>query len=170
MRKKQLLKLLLLSFFGVLFGCQPDDTINAGSNATNKITSRTLSYDELKAMPDMEGILSKFNTTHSPKSSAAKLAHSAKYDFYVDTDRALYIESGNYHSYTFPIMRDSVNGYLENLFLHPHKGRYLAFLMRYKFSKEDMGNLNAGIKIKNLIPKLTIQPLDLDINIGDGMH
>ncbi|MFP5437538.1 MAG: hypothetical protein ACLGH8_07135 [Bacteroidia bacterium] len=54
MRKKQLLKLLLLSLFGVLFGCQPDDTINAGSNATNKITSRTLSYDELKAMPDMK--------------------------------------------------------------------------------------------------------------------
>ncbi|MFP5437537.1 MAG: hypothetical protein ACLGH8_07130 [Bacteroidia bacterium] len=66
-------------------------------------------------------------------------------------------------------MRDSVNGYLENLFLHPHKGLYLAFLMRYKFSKEDMGNLNAGIKIKNLIPKLTIQPFDLDINIGDGI-
>lgn len=169
MKKKCPLKLLVVLVSVLLFSCQPDDNIIETGNAPREITSKNLSYDELIKMPGMSGVLSKFRTTHDTKSLSAKEIHSGKFNFTLDTDRVLYIESGDYHSFTFPITRDTINGYLENLFLHPHKDKYLAYIMRYNFSKEDLYNLDNGIDVKDILDKLTIIPINLDIDLGENI-
>ncbi len=93
-----------------------------------------------------------------------RLAYSKKYDFAIDTDKILLVEKGAYLSLSFPVYRDSVNGYMENLFLHPHRGRYIAFLARYKFSPADMENLDGGKPIADIVSKMSFVPLeDFDV-------
>lgn len=48
------------------------------------------------------------------------------------------IEKGNYKSFSFPVYRDTITNVTENLFLHQYQGGYLAYLMQYKFTKEDL--------------------------------
>jgi len=69
-----------------------------------------------------------------------KTIYSSEYDFTINADYAKYIESndGNYHSYTFHVVRDVDNGLLENLLVTlDSEGGYKLFLAKYNITKQE---------------------------------
>lgn len=153
---------LLLSL--LLSNCSLEESITLQDSNSNPLSlnSRIISLEELESIP---GAMEKLNSLKERKNK--RLAYSSKYNFTIDTDRTLLVEKGKYKSLSFPVYRDEANGYMENLFLHPHKGGYLAFLARYKFTPADLNNLDKGLLIDNLISKTDLIPLD-DFDI-DGL-
>jgi len=107
----------------------------------------------------MPGVMDKLNS-FTRRGSNKKLVSSGKYKFSVDTEKVLLLEKGNYKSLTFSILRDGPSNKFENLFLHPHKGGYLAFLMEADFDDFDRRNLDVGDPIAGLLSKLQFTPLN----------
>ncbi len=139
--------------------CSLEETITINNSSNEELRPRLITYDELQGMPRA---MEKLNAIAVQKNK--RLAYSKKYDFAIDTDKILLVEKGAYLSLSFPVYRDSVNGYMENLFLHPHRGRYIAFLVRYKFSPADMENLDGGKPIADIVTKMSFVPLeDFDV-------
>ncbi len=94
--------------------------------------------------------------------------YSNYYDFWVDPAKVLVLSRDNYTSYTLPVYRDTETpGVLENLFLHPYNGGYLAFLLSYHLDNEDRNHLKNGEPIDGLLTKLSFHPLDsIDIDLS----
>jgi hypothetical protein len=74
------------------------------------------------------------------KNTHSKSVYSSEYDFTVNTDFGKYLESsdGTYHSYTFPVTRETDNGLLENLLVTLQlDGSYKLFLISYNINEKE---------------------------------
>src|SRR5690606_8301449 len=128
--KRKLTKLtkigiLLFAISISLTNCQQDDI-------TSKLTkqeideetpfkSSKISFDKIS---QNEHLTSKVQTLQKKllkgnQQAQNKGEYNSTYDFMIDTNHATYIEStdGYYHSYTFPIYRNTEDNLLENLLL-----------------------------------------------------
>ena len=86
-------------------------------------------------------------------------------DFTINTNQGIYIEDGNYHSFTFPISRDSDNDLMENLLLSLQEdGSYKAFLVTYEISEEQRIALESNEELSNDLVISSIQELDDDFS------
>lgn len=159
---------LLIAVPLLLTNCATEDAavIEAGTNA-NELRARLISLDEVKQMPKVMEKLTAIS--QAAPSANMRTVSSSKYKFSIDTDKVLLIEKDNYQSLTFPIHRDVPNGYLENLFLHPHNGKYLAFLFRYSLTQTELAALDNGTATPAMFENLTFTPLD-DLEIGDDIN
>jgi hypothetical protein len=94
--------------------------------------------------------------------TGAKLVNNPRYNFTVDTDEVLLTEKGSYHSLSFPVYRDTANGYQENLVLHPYNGGYLSFLMQYRFNATQVSKIENGLSlsVEEIADAVVAQPLD----------
>ena len=67
------------------------------------------------------------------------IVHYDAYDFSIETDYVAYVETldKTYHSYTFPVIRDTATSVTENLLLSLEKdGSYTASLIAYEFTMD----------------------------------
>lgn len=152
-------------FLTALFmGCSTENVVT-DKGRVSELKSKLIGYNELLQNPKL---LQKLDDINHAK-ALLKSIKSNKYDFSIDTEKVLLIEKGDYKSYTFVIRRDSTNGYFENLFLHPYKNGYLAYLFRYDLLKYDLNALNNGTAIAQNFSELqfaSLEDLDLGGEIG----
>lgn len=68
--------------------------------------------------------------------------------FTIETDEIVFIEKGDYHSYTFPIIREEENGLVENLlFSYELDGTYKIFLVKYNLNEQEKNDIINKIPI-----------------------
>lgn len=101
-----------------------------------------------------------------------KLIENKQFNFSVNTDNVLLLETNDYHSLSFSISRDTPvpDDTIENLFLHPYKGSYLSYIIQYKLSYDNLQKINEGKQLDMKGIKLNIIPLDYEastLGVGD---
>lgn len=90
------------------------------------------------------------------------MVYSANNDLYIDVDEAIYLESidGNYHSYTFPILRAEDSDLTENLLLSLNiENSYDAYIISYNLSQSEK-ELLLNNEFVDLEDKTTIEAIE----------
>ncbi|KOS06711.1 hypothetical protein AM493_12225 [Flavobacterium akiainvivens] len=164
---KRIVPFVLLFAVSLIFtNCATEESSTLDATENSKLLkSRFVNLDEIKQIP---GVVEKLNTL-APANANMRIIASSTYKFTIDTERVLMIEKDDYQSFTFPIVRDSANGYLENLFLHPHNGRFLAFIIRHELTPGKLTALENGTSTAQMFSKFDVMPLDdpgFDSDIG----
>lgn len=148
---------LLIAVILALTGCVQDDVYFSNQKSESEITSRVITYQELKKMPKAIAMLEKLK-----KEKLKKSVYNPRYDFTVDTTQVLLIEIGtDYHSLTFTVSRDSTYAHsVENLILNwePYQD-YKTFFIEYTLTEEEELKIANGdyVDTKNK-ERLTILP------------
>ncbi|WP_179317970.1 hypothetical protein [Winogradskyella undariae] len=121
---KSYLKLGIL-LFGIsilITNCEKEDVnvVEDNSTANPSISFKRINESEFLSNKKAKEQLKAFNNNSvSNINILARTVYNPTYDFTVDTDYANYLEYGNYHSYTFSVIRDEVNNNLiENFVLN----------------------------------------------------
>ncbi|KGO81369.1 hypothetical protein Q762_09120 [Flavobacterium cauense R2A-7] len=117
----------------VLSSCEKDLYEDAFQNDNAKMIVKRMNKKDLEKFPLLQQKLNHIelfkNSVHN------KIITDTVYNFAISTDEAVYIEEGDYHSFTFPINRKDSYGKLENLLVSKNKeGGYNTFLVQYDFS------------------------------------
>ena len=91
---------VLLSFYG----CESDDYRSDLENTKELFSIETVYSKDILSNTSLRYVLDKVQKK-KPKynSEASKEVYNDLYDFYIETDEALYIEHEDYHSYTFTV-------------------------------------------------------------------
>jgi hypothetical protein len=139
MKKNKLTNLLKLGFFlfGIsllLWNCEKENLTEEKIEFNSKFKVSLISYKEIDTNLKLKEKLAKLSKT---KNSLAKSIYSSEHNFTIDTDLAKYVESnnGNYHSYTFKVIREQYYGALENLLVSLQSdGSYKLFLIKYQLT------------------------------------
>ncbi len=172
--KRKLTKLtkigiLLFAISISLTNCQQDDITSnltkqeigeEASFKSSKISFDKISQNELltSRVQTLQKKLSKSNQQAQNKGE-----YNSTYDFMIDTNHAKYIESidGEYHSYTFPIYRNTGNNLLENLLLSLQRdGTYRAFLVSYNLTEQQKEDLKSGKEVIGIEDQIEMTDLD----------
>ena len=167
---KYLLMLFAIPIF--LFNCDNEDlkkeiyseeiieepSMNIGMNIS-KITTVEINQNQtlISKLSNLKDITNKQEST-----TAQRTVDSALYGFSFDTDHATYIESsdGNYHSYTFQIVREEENGLFENLLVTLNEeGTYDLFIISYDLTESELAHLLVENTI-DLTDKVLITPIE----------
>jgi hypothetical protein len=165
MKQKLYRKLLLLSFLGLFFySCQYEEDVfidNRHNHETSKYKISKITLDDVKQNPQA---LSKLINPKKDK-SLSKLNHKIINDtinnFSIDTEIGTFIESENYHSYTFKVIRPNGSNFLlENLVLSKEgTNDYIIYLYQYDLTEQELQMLKQGINI-NIQDKVTSTLID----------
>jgi hypothetical protein len=149
-RKNNFIKLGIF-LFGIsllLFNCEKDVIEIEQEAIKEKVKEPNYSISEIdffgvqkntNLVKKLDQLTKKKKKLHS-KSTHSKNVYSSEYDFTVNTDFGKYLESkdGKYHSYTFPVTRETNNGLLENLLVTLQlDGSYKLFLITYTINGKE---------------------------------
>tara|TARA_R110000796_G_scaffold848_3_gene3254 strand:+ start:4843 stop:6342 length:1500 start_codon:yes stop_codon:yes gene_type:complete len=96
---------------------------------------------------------------HSSAKYTGKGVYKKEYDFTIYTDSATYIENGDYHSYTFPLVQDEKEKMVNVLFETNDRDGYDAYLVRYDYTAKEFRSLD----LESLSLVTSMEPLDLDL-------
>ena len=135
--------LFLITILLVFFGCQTEELAIENQSSSN--------YSIKKI--NMEEFEKRFKavTTFNKFKSKENYANSRPLDvegFTIETDEIVFIEKGDYHSYTFPIIREEENGLVENLlFSYELDGTYKIFLVKYNLNEQEKNDIINKIPI-----------------------
>lgn len=136
-------------------------------NETNnlQLRSQIISLSESKHKAKLLSELSQAKNILKKQNSKNALGKVVNYgdSAYINTDRVIYIENGNYHNYIFKIEKSNkVDGDpFENLLLTPlPDGSYKEFLVLYSISNQELQSYESGnweipqnrIKVIELLP------------------
>lgn len=166
-------KLAVLAFFSgfmLLVGCQVDEElpIQTEEQNTNKsfgITESYISLKDLDQLPEAKAIISSIIEQNKIDPNERSV-YNPEYDFFIDTDRILRIDNGNYHSLTFPIYRliDNKN-IIENLVLSlKDDGKYLASIYKYEVTEQEKTALlnNEPTNIQGFVSRTILKNFNPD--------
>ena len=121
------------------------------------------SRKDIDKNPKLISKLEKFNDKLI-RNKSARLSdtsiYNSEYDFTVYTNSANFIENGDYHSYTFPIVQDDDDKIKNVLFELNDKKEYEAFLVEYDYTANELKHQD----INSLSLKTSIKPINLDFN------
>lgn len=158
--KKQLLALTLCVI--TFLGCQKEEIqekveLNQSNIAITKVSNEFIENDR-RLMSSLE----RFNSNNNEISS--RLVFNDQYNFIIDTESAILIEDGDYHSYTFALYGEDAN-VTENLFLSYDvtNDSYTAYKTTYNLTYEERLNTINGI-YENQISESLVQTELLDID------
>lgn len=144
MRQKQLQSVLIIGMLALFYACQKDDT---GPELQIPVLhdDPTLLHRTIRTETiNKNTVLKNHLNSIAPKKNLGlnREVYNPELDFTVDTDVANYFEYGAYHSYTFPVHRESDNGLIENLLLSLQlDGSYLAYLVSYDLTEEEVAQM-----------------------------
>ncbi len=129
---------LVLGLSLLFVSCVQDDAFNTEIEPVShapRFTLQKITSPNLKANPRLYKTIDELSSSVGSIDNdltLAKKVYNAEQDFIVDTSIANYIEYGDYHSYTFPVIRPTDNGLTENLLLSLQAdGSYKALLFTY---------------------------------------
>jgi hypothetical protein len=142
------LGILIFGFSFFLFSCEKDvseieqeQEIEQEIVIKSKYSISEIGFSEVKENTNLFEKLGQLTKKkiHN-KNTLSKSVYSSEYDFTVTTDFGKYLESsdGEYHSYTFPVTRETDNGMLENLLVTLESdGSYEIFLISYNITDQE---------------------------------
>lgn len=153
-----------VSIIALLTGCQAESIATEQSIHDYGMSQKYISLEEMKANDGAYTTLKKI-IENSDISRTARSKYYEDYNFFVNTDKILFIEHGDYNSYTFPVFRLPDNGKTENLVLSLEAdGTYTAALYTYTLTQQEKIALETGaptlISDKIARTKLRIDPHD----------
>ncbi|GAA4237713.1 hypothetical protein GCM10022291_25380 [Postechiella marina] len=165
---KNLLKfgLTLLAIGLLLTNCEKENTLEEPLQVENQEPTFTLKYyskENIEKNSKLVSKLKEFKDNLSENKSAkysGKSIHNKEYDFTVYTDSATYIEYGDYHSYTFPLVQGADEKMTNVLFELNDQGEYDAYLVKYDYSANEYKTKD----LTSLSLKTSIKPIDLAFN------
>ena len=162
----KILSIILLSTFFVFTACN-DDVLNENiQNVNAGIKSKKISFDEFKKQKKAFTIVFDINQKQNElKSLSNKTSNSIVNNFTIDTQKGLYLEYANLHSFTFPIHREVDNGKVENLLLSfQSDGSYKAKILKYNLTQQEKIDI-ANDQLKNIQnPIITIPIENFNLN------
>lgn len=136
------LKLLIVFvFFGTLFiSCNDELSERETQPNKNNLQIRKLNEFEINQNSIVAERISKIEKFKS-EIFTNKIVYDSIYDFFLNTDEALYINDGISESFTFPVYRNSSNTILENLVIHIQNQETLVYLVNYGHSYNELLNM-----------------------------
>ncbi len=153
------LKLGIL-FFGIVFlfyRCEKEHFEYQESN--NGFIVKTIYSEDITRNRLLSETLDKIQKA-KPKNVSFRTVYNSQYDFYIDTDEAVYIENGEYHSYTLLVYRGFQTELTENLLLSLQSDlTYKAFIVSYDFTGEEKQMVENGQYV-SLTDKVAFTPLE----------
>tara|TARA_B110000503_G_scaffold128217_1_gene198882 strand:- start:501 stop:2321 length:1821 start_codon:yes stop_codon:yes gene_type:complete len=132
-------------------------------NQESTFTLKQYSRENIEKNTKLVSRLKEFNDNLIEKKSAKtseKKVYNEEYDFTIYTESATYIENGDYHSYTFPIVQGTDDKITNILFELNDENEYDAYLVNYDYSANELKNQD----FSSLSMKTFIKPIDLDFN------
>lgn len=152
--------ILLFGVSLILTNCQKDDdfhSTNKNPNTINKSNYKIKNIN-LKDLQRNKSVFQKVSKINFK--TANKIVNDTINGFSIDTETGIYIENGNYHSYTFRIDRATPNNFLlENLVLSKKDTSYQTILYQYNITQEEF-NLISQQQFVNLEGKITLTLID----------
>ena len=145
MKQKLVLFFLCAAFFAAI-SCSKevyDEDILTSASSLN------ISRIKLKEFQDNKLAFEKYESFQESKElkKNSRIIEDTIYNFTIDTDEGVYIEKGDYNSYTFPVHKsDGVSGSkIENiLFTANGSGDYDAYIVKYDFTAEELKTLTTA--------------------------
>lgn len=139
-RMKPIIQLLTITILIIFSSCNEDLYESQTQQSESKFQIKELSKSEIQFNVKLTEELNQIQSFKS-KVLASKMIYDPVYDFFVNTDEALYISDGVSESYTFPVYRASSNSVLENLVIHIQNQQTLVYLVDYGYSLSQLQNM-----------------------------
>lgn len=165
MKQKLSIKFILILFVGIIItSCEydiDDNSENHQHHKKNEFKMSKITLDDVKQNPEA---LSKLTNTKKVK-SLSKINHKIINDtinnFSIDTEIGTFIESDNYHSYTFKVFRPNGSIYLlENLVVSKQgTNDYETYLYQYDITEQETQMLKEGLQL-DLTNKMNILTIE----------
>lgn len=159
------LGILLFGISCFLTDCQKDFNDNIEVETKSRFRIQTLNQEQIQLNQAITKKLNEVRPKNKIKNTnnLAREIYNQEYGFRINTDAVKYIldtETGK-HSYSFPIVRDSIiNDNLENLLLNSNsENGYDAYIIHYGFTAEQYVNMNEDT-VYNYITHL--YPIDFE--------
>ncbi len=137
---KSIFKVCALMLLITFSSCNEDLYESQIQQNEGKFQIRELSKSEIELNPKLSQELNQIQNFKS-KIVANKMVYDPVYDFFVNTDEALFISDGVSESYTFPVYRATSNTVVENLVIHIQNQLTLVFLVDYGYSLNQLKNM-----------------------------
>lgn len=145
----------------LLTGCQKDDETNVEvvQKADYQITKVT--KEHISKNREAFTALNKYS--NSGKSSInSRVTYNSDLNFYIFQDEAIYIQDGEYDSYTFRIIRNLESNIIENLLISRQEdGTYRTYIVSYDLTEEEISLLQNNQYV-DLTEKTTFTPIEYD--------
>ena len=160
MKKINRLIVLLIAFVFLFSNCEKDD-INIHSSTDN--SSLKLSILEKNEINFNIKLKEKLEEIQSKQNEFQLKSQNSDLNFLIEIDNVRYIEKGDYHSYTFPILRkDKNNKKIKNLLIEVNKkGGYDALIISYDFTEKELENFTEE-DLKSM--KVSYEKIDFDFS------
>ncbi len=160
---------MILLFIVFASSCETEEPLKTDDLAKSQIKKRLITLNELQkntiAFSKFEDVKNNIIENNSLSSAqevvASRLTYFSQYNFYIDTNKIMMIEEGDYKSYSFPIYRYDEITKTENLVITQKNGEANAYVSKYtltEIEKEKIQN-NEYVDVinKTEILKLEIQ-------------
>ena len=144
LKKLSIISLLLSAF--VIFSCSEDYEVHDHNHNESKIKVKPITIQDVstnaRALEKLTNPKSRFKTN----SSMDRIINDTINNFSIDTDYGLYIEEGDYHSYTFKITRPNGSNYLlENVVVSKkNETKYETILYQYNITEQELDMIDNG--------------------------
>ena len=144
LKKLSIISLLLSAF--VIFSCSEDYEVHDHNHNESKIKVKPITIKDVstnaRALEKLTNPKSRFKTN----SSTDRIINDTINNFSIDTDYGLYIEDGDYHSYTFKITRPNGSNYLlENVVVSKKNDtEYETILYQYNITEQELEMIDDG--------------------------
>ncbi len=133
----------LFSCMLILQSCDKDEVYSTDKQSKSKAISKFVSFDEFKANNEVFGKLKIIENelsnskNHKKSNLSSRLVYLDEYNFFIDTNKILLIENGDYKSYTFPIHRETETEEIENFVLVQKNDVIRSYLSVYNFTERE---------------------------------
>lgn len=138
---KQIPKTLFICLIVFLTSCNKDELYETDNLSKIKVTARYINFKELKknykAFEEFQEVEQEVNLAKSSNQTglSSRLIYLSQYNFTIDTEEILFVEKGDYRSYTFSVHRDEITEEVENLVITQKNNEVNAYLSKYTLTE-----------------------------------
>ncbi|MBZ9777365.1 hypothetical protein LB452_00385 [Psychroflexus sp. CAK8W] len=139
--------LLLISILFIALGCEKDDAIGEGENSSEiqEVLSKTLNLEDIPNYDKVNKSIQKLDKNLN--SGANSLFKNLDNDeVQILTDDIIYMTYAETHTYTFKLLRNNPQYYIENIVLHYNVKTfsYDEYLVQYDVNDQEFIQINQG--------------------------
>lgn len=141
MKQKAVKAFVLFTFImaGILLNsCQEDNIKNESEN----FKLSYISLDHVKKNQKVMKVLSEKKLIQNSNNS--KIIYDSVYDYSIDTDKIIYLESENYHSYTFAVEKSGITTTDNLVLISQPDGSYVTRILSYNLTESDKDAIRTG--------------------------
>ncbi|RZJ71459.1 hypothetical protein [Flavobacterium sp.] len=146
-----------VAMLAACIGCSEEESLNSNHRHESKATVKRITIDDVKNQAVVDKLL-------NPQSRTGKnVVYDSINDFCIDMDYGTFVEKGDYHSYTFKVLRAKPDpNLLENLVISKlAPDVYESLLYQYKLSEEErkLIETNQYVDLSGKVSKIKLENL-----------